>query len=130
MIKTDRSLAKSILKLTHHYADEIWYNPDQNEIQIVRTAKEPLRSVPLRISPEEFPEALQRLSEKKMVRLHDDIGGVYFSLTSYLLHRWAFFWDRFTKKFWGGFVVGILSGIIGTVVGGSLQAYIHSIMGI
>ena len=130
MIKTDRSLAKSILKLTHRYADEIWYNPDQNEIQIVRTAKEPLRSVPLRISPEEFPESLQRLSEKKMVRLHDDIGGVYFSLTSYLLHRWAFFWDRFSKKFWGGFIVGVLSGAIGTVIGESLAVYIRSVMGI
>ena len=131
MIKIDEKVAKAALELTKDYNDEIHFSGDAM-LYLRNGYGDVLSSVKLDIPLQDVPASISRLAEKGFFQIRQAFWGGHFcfSITPYLLHRRAFFWDRFTKKFWGGFAVGVAAGVMSTVVGGLLTACIRSRLGI
>lgn len=131
MIRTDKKIANAALKLTKSYADCIEYRSESGNLNLMRDYRSIIRYVHLDIPPQDVEESIERLIQKDYFRLSKTyMGGYMFSVTSKLNHRFAFFWDDFTKKFWNGFIVGLISGVLSTVIGGLLLAYIQVVLGI
>lgn len=125
MIRYDMYVAKRALKLTHNYADMLAYDPDVNSLVLVSNDMHTvINSVPVKKNPHDIPESINRLIEKGFFRVHTRFyGGFFFSITPELLHRHAFMWDRYTKKFIVGYLLGILSGTL-AAFGGQFLWYL------
>lgn len=131
MIRIDKRVASATLKLTKNYSDEIEYRSETGNLNLMSGYHDVVKSVHLKDRPQDVEEAIERLVQKGYLRISKTyMGGYMFSVTSRLNHRFAFFWDDFTKKFWCGYISGIISGIIVTVIGGLLLAYVRSLLGI
>lgn len=131
MIKNDRKIIKAVLKLTDNYHDELTLDGQSALLIHIHNYREVLNSIPVKMSREDAIESIERLLDNGFLRKYNAWSGGYsFTMTSLLKHRHAFWWDRFTTKFIGGFVLGLISGIIVTVIGGLLLAYIRLKVGI
>lgn len=131
MIRIDRKVISAILKLTNNYSDEMTVDRDSSSILRIQNHHDVLARVPVNVSHEDLEESILRLLELDMLRKRAGwYGGFSFSMTSRLKHRHAFWFDSFTRKFWGGFFSGLISGILITVLGGLLLSYLQVRLGI
>ena len=119
MISIDRKIVRAILRLTDNYHDEMAYDPSTRSLALIDGNYHPTsRQVPVDVPSEDVRESIQRLVDKGyLVKTAGWIGGYAFRMTSLLKHRRAFWLDRFTKKFWGGFVFGVITGATAALVG-------------
>ena len=119
MISIDRKITRAILRLTDNYHDEMAYDPSTHSLALVDVNYHPTsRQVPVDVSAEDVRESIQRLVDKGfLVKTASWMGGCAFRMTSLLKHRRAFWLDRFTKKFWGGFITGVITGGAAAFVG-------------
>lgn len=131
MIRIDRKVISAILKLTNNYSDEMTVDRDSSSVLLIRNHHDVLARVPVNVSHEDLEESILRLLDLGMLRKRVGwFGGFSFSMTSRLKHRHAFWFDSFTRKFWGGFFSGLISGILITVLGGLLLSYLQVKLGI
>lgn len=113
MLRIDRKVAKSLLKLTRKYSDEIFYSSEKTGFILVHIAADPETSVPFPIPKDEISASLKRLEKANLITVNTRVWGddLYFSITPELLHYKAFWFDRFSHRFIGGFVTGVIVGI-------------------
>lgn len=113
MVNIDKKVARSARKLSKNYSDILWYKPSSKEFHVVHDGATPDRSVPVRVPPMEIPAAVDRLARDGYLHTVSSSpdGERYFSITPELLHRFAFWFDEITKKFWVGFVTGFATAI-------------------
>lgn len=127
MIRSDRKVAGAALKLTRDYSKAL----SLDSSGVLCLCDSPDKAIALKIPVQDALEAVDRLVAKGYFRIHTKYwGGYSFTITSYLNHRFAFFWDRFTRKFLFGYIAGIVSGVIVTVLGGLISAYLRVRWGI
>lgn len=113
MISIDRKVSRDILKVTKDYNVKILFDPALGGFSIWHMSHpDKVECVPS-VSIAEVPGALERLEERGMIKKTQGIwgGGMIFHITPELLHAKAFWWDRFSKKFWGGFVAGVVASV-------------------
>lgn len=118
MISIDRKVIRDILKVTKDYNVKILFDPalggfaPWNMSHPDKAERAP--SVPI----SEVSGALKRLEECGMIQKVQGTwnGGMVFRITPELLHAKAFWWDRFSKKFWGGFATGIVASVIAGLI--------------
>ena len=131
MISIDRKMISAIQKLTDSFHDELHFDSASSSLQVIQYYREVLISLLIDMLPEEAEESIERLIGlgylRKVSRWY---GGYSFCMTPALKHRRAFWWDAFSKKFWGGFVSGLISGIIITTIGGLLLSFLRVKLGI
>lgn len=131
MIHVDRKVIRAILSLTNNYHDEMTLDSTSSAILLIRNNLNIINSVPVHTAAEDVSESIERLIDLGYLRVSRRwLGGYSFCMTSLLKHRKAFWWDSFSKKFWGGFISGLVSGIIVTVLGGLLLSFLRAKMGI
>lgn len=117
MIKSDRIIIKAVLKLTDNYHDEMTLDKKSSLLLHIRNYREVLNSIPLKVSREDAVESIERLLDRGLLRKCNRWNGGYsFTMTSLLKHRRAFWWDDFTKKFWGGFWIGFATAVATAIV--------------
>lgn len=120
MISIDRKVSRDILKVTRDYNQKVLFDTSLGGYSIWRmhnTGKiEQTSSVPA----SEVPGALQRLADRGMIEKVQGImgGGMIFRIRPELLHARAFWWDRFTKKFWSGYVLGVITALTANLLTG------------
>lgn len=121
MIRSDRKIISAVLKLTDNYHDEMAIGHDPSSLLLVKKLRTVIKCVPLSISEEDADESVKRLVDAGLLRVKTQWSGGYsFCMTSRLKHRYAFWWDSFSKKYIAGFV----SGVITTVAAGVLAHFI------
>ena len=131
MIRIDRKVIRAILSLTNNYHDELILDSKTPAILLVQNYRDVISSASVNASLEDITESVTRLVDQGYLRVSRKwMGGYSFCMTSLLKHRRAFWWDSFSRKFWGGFVSGLISGIIVTVFGGLLLSFLRATMGI
>ena len=104
MIRIDRKVARTALKLTSSYDTILVYDPACG--MFVRNTKSYMvPSVP----PDDVPDAIDRLIDAGLFcNYARGMGSVkMFRITPKLRHRFAFAMDSFTKTFWAGFITGV-----------------------
>lgn len=106
MISVDRKMIRRILKLTHSMKDYIWYEEDAKRLVLTGpSTTEKLKTIDLNIDPSFVRGSLSRLAKLKMISFHP-VDASYFRITDRMILRRAFWFDSFSKKFWGGFITG------------------------
>lgn len=129
MIRFDRKLCRDILRITTDYNTSIIFDPAVGGFALWHLhhpdRAEVIPSIPL----SEVPASLSRLEERSMIQTiqRSMNGAVIFRIRPELLHAKAFCWDRFTKKFWGGFVSGILVGLIANLLTAPVQSLLSAL---
>ena len=123
MISIDRKVCKDILKITKDYNVSVIFAPELGGYakwhMYLPEKAERISSVRV----DEVPEALNRLVERKFIRKINGSmsGAMVFRIMPELLHAKAFWFDRFSKKFWVGLVSGIVIGLIANLLTGPVQ---------
>lgn len=118
MIRIDRKVCRDILKLTNSYDDQIIYDPDLKGFALWSGSFPGQVSTPS-VEPAEILGSLNRLCENKFLVMQTGVhrGGMIFSITPELRHRNAFWFDRVSKTYAGGFVSGVLTSVVaGTIL--------------
>ena len=130
MIAIDRKVCRDILKMTTDYNVSVFFGPALGGYSTWHLHYpenvELVSSVPIA----EVPGALQRLEDRNLIKKIQGSmnGGVIFRITPELLHAKAFWWDRFTKKTIGGFVIGVLIGLSVNLLTGPIQSLISELL--
>ena len=121
MISIDRKVCKDILKVTKDYKDQVFFSPDLGGYAIWHMCHPEKAELESSVPVSEVSGSLARLVERKMIRKIQGSynGGTIFRINPELLHAKAFWFDRVTKTYVGGFVSGVLS----TLLGGLLLHY-------
>lgn len=105
MIGMDRKIVKTILEISDSYDSAFSYHGDDGIYFDKKLYKLP-------VPPSEIKPALLRLIElgylKQTLRPY---GVTVFSITPELKHARAFWFDRVTKRFLGGFVTGVTTAV-------------------
>lgn len=131
MIRYDRKMAKAALKLTKDYRDILALSNDRTKLELVSKSGNNIPSVRTGVPASEAAFSIKRLADRGLFSIDAYVlGDQYFRITPFLVHRFAFWFDTFSKRFIGGYVAGVISGIIITVVGGLLSTYIRLRLGI
>ena len=113
MISIDRKVCRDLLKITTDYNVSLFFDPDLGGYCMWHMHRpdnvEFVSSVPVT----EVPGSLQRLEKRNMIKKIQGSmnGAIIFQITPELLHAKAFWWDRVSKRFIGGFVTGVVVGI-------------------
>lgn len=116
MIIADVKLIRAINKLSPDYQDEIVLLSSSSELIIRETYCSQQKSVSIDIPHEEISHALSRLEGKEYIRIIRNSSPVVFSILPRMKHRFNYWLDEFTKRFWGGFAVGIVSSLIASYI--------------
>lgn len=124
MVSIDRKVCRDILKLTRQYDSAILFDPDLEGYSLLDYVAPSKADVLSSVPVSEVPGSLRRLIDRGMIEKQQGIsgGGMIFNITPELLHAKAFWWDRFTKCFWGGFVSGVAVGITANLLTGYDQS--------
>lgn len=130
MIRYDRKTCKDILKLTDKYDDLVIFDPDIGGYCNFDSDNQEEAEVKPSIPVSEVTGALHRLEERGMIKKISGTwsGGMVFSITPELLHAKAFWWDRFSKRFLGGFVSGLVVGITANLLTGYVQSALSTLI--
>lgn len=119
MISVDMKMCRRIKKLTCDYSKIIFYRSGSGELSLVKDGGTPKESVPLTIPDSEAFGSFDRLADLGLIKLRKDIpepNNRYFYVTPELVHRKAFLFDAFSKKFIGGFFSGAAVLIVAELV--------------
>ncbi len=124
MIHIDRKIARIILKLSgRSYESEMIYDPSQKTLFLMKDHRDVLDSRLISIDPGEVSRSINRLIDNGFLEKRQGVwGGVFFGITPRLRHRFAFWADAFTKKFWGGFVTGVVTAVTANLLTGYVQS--------
>ena len=121
MIAIDRKIAKTVLKEagSSYHVTFLFdgFTPSLFIVPYAGSASSE-KEIPLPVRAEEIPGSLDRLFRSGHLKKEKGImhNGCYFTMTPLLLHRFAFWLDAFTKKFWYGFFSGIATAVAGGVI--------------
>jgi len=123
VIAIDRKVARAALKLSKRsYSANLLYDPAQKTLFLVSDPKEVLDSALVSLTPEEVSSSIARLMQKGyFVKKAGYWGGFTFGIMPELRHRFAFWLDAFTKKFWGGFFTGVITAVTANLLSGYVQ---------
>lgn len=106
MIRIDRKLSKTILKISDSYDSEFFYDIDESKILF----NDKRYSVP--IDKSEIKASLDRLIDAGyLIPSVNSWCTVGFSISPELKHAKAFWFDRVTKRFISGFISGVLTSV-------------------
>lgn len=128
MIGIDRRVARAILDLSgKSYSAELQYDPSQKTLFLMEDMLTVFNSKRIDLDPDEVNLSIQRLIDKGFLRKTSVFwGGFRFSITPELRHRFAFWLDTFTKKFWGGFLTGVVAGLTANLLTGYARTAISA----
>lgn len=123
MIRIDRAVARAVLKLSKKsYSAALLYDPSQGILFLMDGLHDVRDSVRLKLSPDEVTRSIGRLMDRGYFeKTRSFNGGFTFSVTPLLRHRFAFWADSFTKKFWGGFFTGVAVSVTANLLTGYVQ---------
>ena len=114
MISIDRKTIKDILKVTESYDESIFFHPNIGGFCIWPGYFPDQASVKPSSDICEIPGSLNRLVDAKLIikiqGAYDN--GMIFRITPELLHSKAFWFDRVSKKFLGGFLTGVAAAVV------------------
>lgn len=129
MISIDRKVSRDILKTTKQYDQSILFDPSLGGFAIWRMSHPDKADQVCSVPVSEVPGALQRLADRGMINKIQGTwsGGMIFRITPELLHAKAFWWDRFSKKFWGGFVMGVITALTANLLTGPAQSMLSAL---
>ena len=118
MIRIDRKTCRDILSLTKSYNVDLFFSPDHGGYSYWHSSHPKSIDKTPSINVKEVPDSLSRLAKQGLIKKIQGImgGGMIFRITPELLHYKAFWFDRFTKKFFGGFVSGIAVTVIADLI--------------
>lgn len=118
MISIDRKTCRDILNVTRDYNQKIMFDPSLGGYSIWRMHNSVKIEQSCTVPVSEVPGSLQRLIDRNMIEKVQGImgGGMIFRIRPDLLHAKAFWWDRFTKKFWGGFAAGVATSVVSGLI--------------
>ena len=124
MILIDRKVCRDILKTTTDYDDLILFDPELSGYSMWGYTSPEQAKVISSVPVSEVPGSLSRLITRGMIRKFQGIsgGGMVFCITPELLHAKAFWWDRFTKRFWGGYALGVITALTANLLTGPAQS--------
>lgn len=129
MIRIDRKIARLVIRESGKRYDTIFlFDGSTPKLFIVPYvgSSDPIRSVDIAVPQQDIPESINRLTASGHLKKESGImhNGSYFSMTPLLLHRYAFWIDAFTKKFWYGFLSGVITSVVAGVL---LQIILKSV---
>ena len=123
MISIDRRMARLTLRLSKKsYSAELLYDASQNALFLMKDLHTVLSSAPVKLAPDEAKLSISRLIDKGFFEKKTAFnGGFTFCITPLLRHRFAFWLDAFTKRFWGGFFTGVATAVTANLLSGYVQ---------
>lgn len=130
MIRIDRYVCRDILKVTRDYQTQIVFAPDLGGFGVWIGCRPNREEVIPTVNVSEVPGSLERLIDRGLINKIQGLsgGGMIFTITPELLHAKAFWWDRFTKVFWGGFVIGVVTGLLANLLTAPVQSLISELL--
>lgn len=113
MISIDRKVSRDILSVTKDYNVKILFDPALGGFAVWHMSHPDKANRVPSVPITEVSGALERMEERGMIKKIQGTwgGSMIFCITPELLHAKAFWWDRFSKKFWGGFAAGIAASV-------------------
>lgn len=117
MIRIDHKVCRDILRITNRYDVSIIYDAGLEGFAIWSGCR-PENVVVPSVPTDDVPGALQRLSDRGVIKKLQGLsgGGMIFRVTPQLRHAKAFWFDQFTKTYFGGFVSGVLATVVGGII--------------
>lgn len=118
MIRIDRKTYKDILKVTRRYDVPVFFHPDINGFSIWRSVQPDHTDVISSVPIDEVPDALNRLADLDWIEKEIGVSGngMIFHITPKLLHHKAFWLDRFSHTYIGGFISGVATSVIAGLI--------------
>ena len=109
MISIDKKVAKAARKLADTYKTLLVYEPGTNKISVAYSFNDYGQSVFVSVPVEDIPRAIFRLSDSGYIHIKHNVDGgtLYFSIEPKLKHRFAFWFDSFSKRYIAGFISGV-----------------------
>lgn len=130
MIRIDRRVCRDILKVSKDYDKSILFATELGGFSVWHGSRPDRVDVMSSVNVSEVPGSLERLIDRGLINKIQSLsgGGMIFTITPELLHAKAFWWDRFTKVFWGGFVIGVVTGLLANLLTAPAQSLISELL--
>ena len=113
MKSLDRKLLKTISRITKSYDDVFYY--DAPDLILLPQSSEK-RTFNLSFHAAEVLDSLNRLDRMEYIHLVNRDGLTGFEICPRINHRFDWWFDEFTKRFWGGFATGVIASLAASYI--------------